>query len=235
MRSLTTLLFILPFLSSAQSIDVVVDNTTTEISGGVYNIVTSSAQEDLTVRIENHTGTDQNWKFERVLPSTSYWNDPTLSWYDPVNVLLGADFVVFSTQSWITPTTMNIADSGEMVVILRWEAVEVGCDLYQYYILHNDVRVDSFRINLCKTVGLNEITPQNLSIYPNPSNYSLNLSFQTQTPKEVIIYDLLGNKIATFEAMESMSVSTQNFLNGSYILSWKLEEMTFRQKFQVHH
>lgn len=169
------------------------------------------------------------------MPSTSYWNDPTLSWYDPTDVFSGGDFVVFSTQSWITPTTMNIADGGEVFVILRWEAAEIGCDLYQYYILHNDVRVDSFQINLCKTVGLNEITPQNLSIYPNPSNYSLNLSFQTQTPKEVIIYDLLGNKIATFEAMESMSVSTQNFLNGSYILSWKIEEMTFRQKFQVHH
>lgn len=235
MRYLATLLFILPFLSSAQSIDVFVDNTTTEIWGSVFDITTSSTQEDLTVRIENHTGTDQSWKFERVLPSTSYWNDPTLSWYDPTDVFSGGDFVVFPTQSWITPTTMSIADGGEVFVILRWEAAEIGCDLYQYYILHNDVRVDSFQINLCKTVGLNEITPQKLSVYPNPSNFNLNLSFLTQAPEEVIVYDLLGNKIAAFEAMDSMIISTRKFLNGFYFLSWETEEMTYSQKFQVQH
>jgi len=130
---------------------------------------------------------------------------------------------------------LSIVYSGEILVILRWEALNVGCDLYQYYILHNDVRVDSFQINLCKTVGLDEISPLDVLIYLNPTNSVLSLDFQTQTRKEVAVFDLLGNKIATFDASESMTISTEDFLNGSYFLSWKIEEMNYNQKFQVQH
>ncbi len=235
MKHLAVLFFVLPFFSQSQSIDVFIDATTTEISGNVYDVVTSDAQEDLYIRIENHTGTNQVWKIERILPSTNNWNDPSLSWDDLSTPFSGDDFIVSAVQSWITPTALSIADNGAILVILRWEAIDVGCDLYQYYILDNDVRVDSFQINICKTVGLHEISPVNVSIYPNPASSILNLDFQVQAPKEVIAFDLLGNKIATFEASESMTISMEGFLNGSYFLSWEIEGMKYNQKFQVQH
>ncbi len=235
MKYLTILLFILPLFSQSQSIDVFISNTTTEISGSIYNVVSSNAQENLNIQIENHLGTNQNWKIERVLPSTNNWSDPTLSWADLSNPFNGDDFIVSTAQNWVTPTILSVADSGGILLHLRWDAINVGCDLYQYYILHNDVRVDSFQINICKTVGLDEVNPVNVSIYPNPANSTLNLVFQTQTPKEVIVFDLLGNKIATFETLKYMKMSTSEFLDGIYFLSYNIGEMNYNQKFQVQH
>jgi hypothetical protein len=91
-------LFARPFFSHSQSIDVFVGNTTSEISGSVYDIVSSSVQEDLSIQIENYLGTDQVWKIERVLSSTKNWSDSSVSWGDLSNPLNGDNFIVSAAR-----------------------------------------------------------------------------------------------------------------------------------------
>ena len=236
MKYLAILLFIAPFLSSAQSIDVFVSGTSLEFSGGTYD-VSSSSDQDLQVQllIENNTGFDQNWDIERILPLSQFWDDEWLSWAAYSDIFGGSEFITDSNPIWITPYHLEVPADDSVMVGLNFKPESPGCDLYKYYLLHNDVRVDSFQIYLCKTVGLNVVTPEVVSIYPNPCNSDLNLSFQTKTPKEVVVFDFSGNEIATFEATESMIISTKEFSEGSYFLSWKMEEITFSRKFQVQH
>lgn len=162
------------------------------------------------------------------MPSTQFWSESSLSIGTPFDPFVGNDYIIGSAQNWIAPRGVHVPNGEDLYVVLIWY-------VYSYFVLNNDIRVDSFNVNLFKVVGLDEITLSEVSICPNPANSNHNLSFQNQAAKEVIVFDLLGNKIATFDASESMTISTDEFLNGSYFLSWKIEEMNYNQKFQVQH
>lgn len=237
MKYLAILLFALPFFSHSQSIDVFVGSTTTEISGSTHNVNSTTGQQfELILILRNSTGTDQNWDLERTLPlPLQHWSDDNMSWTVLSNPLSGDSYLIDQSSPWVTYNHLVVPPNDSVYLALRYDPIADGCDLFNYYILDNDVRVDSFSVNLCTTVGLDEITSDNISVYPNPANSVLNVSFQNKTPNELTIFDLLGNKIATFEASESMTISTGEILNGSYFLSWEIEEMNYNQKFQVQH
>jgi hypothetical protein len=228
--------FMLTFLSQAQSIDVYVEGTNYEFSGDVYEVNTSSSFDvfvDLVVK--NNTDSLQNWKIERILPAVQHWDDHTMSWSIYSDPLGGYCYVVWPTLSWITQAAISVPTSDSVNIRLNYESISDGCDLYLYYVLHNDVRVDSFSIHLCKTLGLNEVSKNSVEMYPIPANFELNLRFPDVVPTEIEIVDLLGNKLKTFEASSDMKISTEKLSNGIYFVTGILDGEYFSRTFQVQH
>ena len=228
--------FMLSLMSQAQSIDVYVEGTNYEFSGDVYEVNTSSIFDiyvDLVVK--NNTDSLQNWKIERILPAVQHWDDYTMSWSIYSDPLGGYCYVIWPTQSWITQAAIAVPTSDSVNIRLNYESISDGCDLYLYYVLHNDIRVDSFSIHLCKTVGLDKVSQNSVEMYPIPANFELNLHFPAVVPTEIEITDLLGNKLKTFEASSDMKISTENFSNGIYFVRWMDDEIIVSQKFQVQH
>lgn len=236
MKNLAILFSLFTFMSNAQTIDVLVENSTIEISGGTYDVSSSSGQDiDLALIVRNNTGADQEWDLERVLPAMPHWDDWSMSWSLYSSPLIGNDFIVDPVPNWFTQIDIPVPTDDSILMVLRYEPMSDGCDLFKYYILHNDVRVDSFNINICKTVGIEENDSQSISVYPNPTKSELNVTFDNQVPEIVKIHDLLGNEIATFVAEKTMILPIEEFANGIYFLSGEIEGIRFRQKFQVQH
>lgn len=237
MKNLTILFCLFTFFTNAQTIDVLAENSTIEFSGSTYDINSSGGQDvNLYLIFRNNTGTDQNWDLERVLPVMPHWDDWSMSWASYSNPLAGNDYILDSgVSNWITPIDLAVPQGDSVQVALRYDPLSDGCDLFKYYIVHNDVRVDSFSINICKTVSLNELNEENILVYSIPTNCSLNVVFEKHVPEQVVIFDLLGNKIANMEAFSSMQISTTDFSSGLYFLSWNDNGIIRKRKFQVQH
>lgn len=238
MKNLALLFVVIPFLGLSQSIDVYLLNTTTEISGGTHDInVIASAGQDIEqyLIIHNNTGVDQNWDLERIMPTTSNWDDWSISWALLSNPLVGDSYQLFQQQNWITPQEMTVPEGDSVQVALRYESVSEGCDFFKYYILHDDVRVDSFNINICGVVGIDELNFSNVSIYPNPADEATHVSFDGEAPEEIKIFDILGSLIAVFESSTEIEVSTSEWKDGTYFLLWIDNGVQRTKKFQVSH
>lgn len=86
------------------------------------------------------------------------------------------------------------------------------------------------QIKYDEVTGVNEVSSSNgvavSTVYPNPANdfASFNLSLEKSQPIEVIVFDVLGNKIATIfngkqtSGMKHYSFNTSNWSNGLYLL-----------------
>jgi len=237
MKHLALILCIFPFFGHSQSIDVFVGGTSTEFSGGTYDLNTSGGNANITIHLVNNIDSILSWKIERVSPSTNHWAEAMVileSSHSPFEG--GGTTGPFPTPNWIMNFPINVMGDTVAVLDLTWDAVSEGCDLYAYYVIENNIRVDSFSINICKTVNIDELTARNVSIYPNPSCSVLNVEFETSVPEKVSVLDLLGNEIVTLEAFISMEIPTANLSNGMYFLTWREDDGIIREKkFQVQH
>lgn len=205
MKLLTVLFSCVCFLASSQSIDVYVENTNTEISGTTYSVTYQSDQQiTIDLIMKNNTGTNQTWDLERILPSVQHWQDQTMSWYAFSNPIGGNDFVFQQTPSWITPIDIEVPQDDSVWLSLRYEAQSEGCDVYTYYILNNDVRVDSFNIEICKTVGIDELEGLEVELYPNPTDGTVMLH-ASQPIVSAHVYDLYGRGVLGNHVIHSSS------------------------------
>ena len=82
-------------------------------------------------------------------------------------------------------------------------------------------------INLEATsLSTNSFELSNLSVYPNPSNGLINVSFQTTSndPVEIVLFDLQGRKVfkskqnSNNQSMFNQSINTRRLSNGIYLL-----------------
>lgn len=236
MKALIVIFSFVCFWASSQSIDMYVENTNTEISGGTYSVTYQNDQQiTIDLILKNNTGTNQTWDLERILPSVQHWQEQSMSWYafsSPVN---GNDFVLQQTPSWITPIDIDVPQNDSVWLSLRYQAQSEGCDLYTYYILNNDVRVDSFNIFICKTVGLDELSSDNVSLFPNPANQEVNIVFQNESPEKVKIVNQNGQIVQVLPATNEMKIATNEFPEGCYFVVWMEVKNQRKKKFLVQH
>ena len=68
------------------------------------------------------------------------------------------------------------------------------------------------------SVGVNETTNEDVSIYPNPSNGIINIENLNNTENTIIVYDVLGKIVYNAVSSSSISIDLTENGNGVYII-----------------
>ena len=79
--------------------------------------------------------------------------------------------------------------------------------------------------------SLDEMTAQNVQVYPNPATDVVNISFENTNDTYVSIMDLQGRVLGTQVASgangtQVISFSTEGFAKGTYVVSVKANGLT---------
>ncbi|MFI5220194.1 MAG: T9SS type A sorting domain-containing protein [Bacteroidia bacterium] len=108
---------------------------------------------------------------------------------------------------------------------------------------NNDIFYDCITIDSLITVGINEIesTTSQVTIFPNPANDFIHLSFTIEKPAtiEVDIYNVNGQKVdhlvTAFKTTgaQSIKVNTDKYSSGIYSVNTKIGETTYNNKFVI--
>jgi hypothetical protein len=90
---------------------------------------------------------------------------------------------------------------------------------------------------------VSEIQKLDFSIYPNPANKVLTVDFKAidSDVEEIVLTDLQGKIVINFHSSEliksdkTIEIDTQNLLQGSYIISLRTRNGSYRKKLQLIH
>lgn len=83
-----------------------------------------------------------------------------------------------------------------------------------------------------QTLSIDKFNNENISIYPNPTNNSINISSQNEPIINFVIYDLQGRKVDSnkMNSIYNFSVDLSNFNSGIYIIELNSENGKYSQK-----
>jgi hypothetical protein len=107
----------------------------------------------------------------------------------------------------------------------------------------NDITIDQFTVDIilidpernCDQLNLNNFQEQNISIYPNPANHSINIYNTANTPiNSYTIYDVKGRKLKSLANKTNISkINVSNYAEGIYILELRVGSSTVLHKFII--
>lgn len=94
-----------------------------------------------------------------------------------------------------------------------------------------NVRKGIIRLNSESSLAMNNFEANNFTLYPNPSNYLLNIRLQNnQKVNKVIISDLAGKKIMEMPLTNSQ-ISIENLRDGVYVIEIICDAKSHKTKF----
>ena len=91
----------------------------------------------------------------------------------------------------------------------------------------------AIRLNLGATTGINENSINNLSIYPNPSNGLVNISFDSKENVNITVRDISGKLVHTDLINSNSSIDFSEFGKGIYLLDITNNQGTVTQKVTI--
>ncbi len=141
-----------------------------------------------------------------------------------------------SSQDWktqIVTIPANFAD--ETNVRFKFEYTSAGKD-NNFFL--DDVNIGSNLLGIDEYTGIS-----NLEVYPNPTNNSLQISFQSTENQTVSMqmYDLVGKKVQAGQKMQvgigthTLQADCSNLQQGTYLLNIQVGDKTVVKKINVLH
>jgi len=244
MKAIYFLLF-LPFISLAQSNFVVQLEGQNEVLNGLVHteIFTPSSPnysgEIISVHfnITNLTGTDQqctitqrrierptNW-FESLM-----WNvhvNPSSDLYETPNSLGNPTYTILNGTNQTSDG--NLAQLG---VHLYMSSSATDHALYRYYITNASTHefLDSVDLEINAVLGIDELTEQNITISPNPSQGTFHLNLDNTTIETIIIYNQEGKRIALPRIDSNSSFDLRLIDDGLYWAEFILNDGSIIRK-----
>ena len=88
-------------------------------------------------------------------------------------------------------------------------------------------------MNMGANVGINEKVKNKVSIYPNPTSDVLNISTNSNNISELMIKDITGKIILTQQFNSKVTINTENYAKGVYLIDVKNNLGTVSQKISV--
>lgn len=86
------------------------------------------------------------------------------------------------------------------------------------------------------TTNIEDISDIEFEIYPNPAKSFFNLNFQEESFKEISISNISGNIVFSDSVYEnSISINTESFYSGIYIITIKIENVVVTKKLIIIH
>ena len=91
----------------------------------------------------------------------------------------------------------------------------------------------AIRMNMGANVGINENITNNVSIYPNPTSDILNISTNSNDLSELTIKDITGKIVLSQKFNTNITISTENYSKGVYLIDVKNNLGTVSEKISV--
>ena len=88
-------------------------------------------------------------------------------------------------------------------------------------------------MNFGANVGINENVGSEVSIYPNPTSDVLNISTNSNDLSELIIKDITGKIVLNKNFNNNITVNTENYAKGIYLIAVKNNLGTVSEKITV--
>lgn len=134
-----------------------------------------------------------------------------------------SDSIISDTLNWIKISGSFIADSvynylsiGNFFDDSLTSFVAYNSSAFAYYY------VDDVYLSADSLEGINEnYLSQSINIFPNPFNDKLNIFVKENEPTELILYDILSQKLLQRTFINSTTIDTEKLAKGIYIYELK--------------
>ncbi|GEM_PF-2326661 len=218
------------------------DFPTYDFSGGIVEL-TPDNSEELVIDIdwENHTSNSDDWRVSRRrLNEIAGWTD-YFCWRhetDPVGICIDGATMDMELYTLHPSQGVTVAD-GEKAVLaahIHPDMNASGCATYRYYLgTQFDPFVDSVDIQVCFSLGSDELTSNQITVSPNPANDYFNIHTTGSLSGSVYVLDMTGKVVLETAAQGSItSINTASLNDGVYMLRLEGEEQS-NQKIIIRH
>jgi hypothetical protein len=222
------------------SITITLENDPTDISGTEQDVfVTSNVGSEYLVmlRMKNNSDSTRVWDFSReIVDSGTGWTESSMSLFTVGN-LLGTSYSssVFSTMNvWQSPQSWVVPAGDELAMVL-YLMVENDCAEYEYKVLENGIALDSVSLKLCKVAGQNELTKEDLNIFPNPTNDIVHLKSKMLF-NQFSVVDFSGKQVLPLTTFNGSVISLESLNNGVYFIDLiSVKSLRIRKRIIVNH
>lgn len=201
MKKIFTLVFFaLPIGALAQGIELYIDGESTDVTG---TEVTLSGGESIHENFDvvNVSGGALDLAVERVrLSHVSGAGDYVCWGLDLLSGVCYSESTVSADDPFLSPDvfTWNNLDTGLMSVYYIAHG-NVGTSVYRYYVVDDGsgTRLDSVDVKFVSTVGIEEASYFNVSVYPNPVSSELKVELNTTNDAnyEVSLRNIIGQEV----------------------------------------
>jgi hypothetical protein len=99
------------------------------------------------------------------------------------------------------------------------DVLGVGCETHRYSLLDNGVVQDSIDVQYCSVLGVNELSPMQVTMSPNPVSTNLLITFELEIIS-IQVNDLQGKSLLTREltGTKNATINLQELPEGLYLL-----------------
>jgi len=173
----------------------------------------------------NLTQTAQNWTISRRRIGVDVsWSD--LMIFGESNNPFGGiaiDEITMDTDLWlataITEQPVGISGSLYLDPHIFPNSSTGGCGTYRYYLgTAADPFQDSVDVQVCYTLGIDDLNQSEVTIYPNPANDHFKISSESTLELNYSISNSLGQVIDSGVFINNHLVETSEFDNGIYFV-----------------
>ena len=212
--------------SYSQDIGIYVENTTVNIAGTETTVVVedpSNWEGHLTLDVVNEGSTDLNVTIRRVRLDYVNGTEDAICWGpDPLTGTCYSKEDVSSSGDWSTSLENLGSQETGWLALYYYANDNRGNATYRYYLVdENDVKLDSVDVKWdSESVGTEEATVPEISVYPNPAQNVLNINLESNGNEYGLrIVDILGNVVYDEATITTGQIDISNLNSGVYFYS----------------
>ncbi len=209
-------------------ISIVHSGETEELNGSVYTKMASgTVDQEIDLHVMNNYATDKYLKITRTrlnVPEAD-WSD-YICWGEIGDAFGGTCYLASANNPWTTPGSGKLIAAGEgglLAVHIDPSDLVNGTGQYRYYVVENDVKLDSIDVTVTTTTAsVKETKSTNvvLSSFPNPASEMLTVSLQNANTEGTLrITDVLGKVVYEEKIIGTKKIDVEDFKNGVYLLN----------------
>lgn len=149
-------------------------------------------------------------------------------WHNVVYVIAGTNQLIYFDGNYVGTETNNLPSSLGCDISNLWFGVDIFSAAEYYNGKLDDIGIwnrilspTEIQLIHIGTTGINELSTSNsLIVYPNPVSDELFITTNTKLPKNILLFDALGQKIKSWKIINStFSASVKELKSGVYFIT----------------
>lgn len=134
------------------------------------------------------------------------------------------------------PQLEDMAESALFAYTFLTYPGRLSSDIEDWLMANNSNRIDFFRMFYGVASGVsNEISEDNLTIYPNPADDIITIRLPSSEQLETLnVFDVNGNKVLV-SSPQGLEINTRSLSNGMYYLQLSTDKRNYLRQIKVSH